>query len=124
LHAALASVVAGVRDARPASLAIYGAGEVGRALARQLRSSGLSVECFVDGNQAIVGGQSCGLSIVTLEEALERGCRSFAVGSLGSVDAIRASILEGSGRLGCAVEVFSVDEGSSERREGHARDAA
>lgn len=42
-----------VEDLKSRSIVLYGAGNVGRRLYRNLKDSGINIECFIDRNKAI-----------------------------------------------------------------------
>jgi hypothetical protein len=73
-------------------LAVFGAGEIGRMLCDLLAARGIAVAAFVDSRPELWGTLVDDRKVIGLDEAAARGIRTYAVGSLGSVGAIRALI--------------------------------
>ncbi|MBI2839850.1 MAG: hypothetical protein HYX75_16170 [Acidobacteria bacterium] len=97
-----------VRASRPVELAVYGAGENGRLLVRELREIGAPVRCFVDSNERLWGQSIDGLEVISIDAAADRGVVAYAIGSLASASSISRRIRDAyQGRL-AAPEIFSV----------------
>jgi glycogen synthase len=71
---------------------IYGAGEVGAALAENLAWHGIRVLRFVDRSPEKLHTRLHDADVVSLEEAIRLGSHAFVVGSFAYADEIRATI--------------------------------
>ncbi len=88
-------VVDGVRSA-----AVYGAGEAGQLLARELALHGIRVTCFIDANREQWGSTIGGVEIVSLEQARAGGEQVVAIGSIAYCDEIAERIAREADRHG------------------------
>ncbi|MBI2839849.1 MAG: glycosyltransferase [Acidobacteria bacterium] len=91
-RAAFAPLVAALIKNGVRSIVIYGAGEAGQTLAREMRLFGIEVPVFVDSNPALWGRHVLGIRVVPLSEAVSHAEPVFAVGSLAWTDQIVAQI--------------------------------
>lgn len=74
---------------------VWGAGQTGRRLARQLEREGLSPEAFLDIDPRKIGGVARGRPILPKAEALRLGLYVVvAVGARGARDIVRAQLWE------------------------------
>jgi glycosyltransferase involved in cell wall biosynthesis len=74
------------------SVVIYGAGEAGQTLARELELFGIEIRAFVDSASSLWGKSLNGVRVVPLDEAIQRGYTEFAVGSLAFAGQIEQQI--------------------------------
>jgi predicted HAD superfamily hydrolase len=74
------------------SIIMYGAGEVGQAFIEVASLDGISVELVVDKKESLWGEEIKGVSIVSLEEAVEAGPHIYAIASLSFAKEIKADI--------------------------------
>jgi glycosyltransferase involved in cell wall biosynthesis len=86
---------------------VYGAGLTGRHLASELRRLDVEVVAFVDRDPRLRGRSVDDIPVVALDEALTSAEPVFAVGSLGSVDAIRRMIARVATARGITCRVYS-----------------
>ena len=107
IPAQLAPLVREIKQRAPGSLAVCGAGDVGRVLIAYLKNELIVISCVTDRDTARHGQSLEGIAICSLDEAVARGVTVFALGSLGSKDAMRADVQAACAARGVTPEIFA-----------------
>jgi hypothetical protein len=89
------------------SAAIYGTGSGGQVFLHALRQQNISVSCVVDRDESKWGSSFESLPVCALDEALQKGERTFVAASLVYGTEIKARIEQRARQLGVAVDVFA-----------------
>jgi len=71
---------------------IYGAGEAGKYLLRAAQLYGMNVKYFVDRKESLWGTYIEGIEVISLNQAVRSGIRTYAIGSMAFIDEIRSNI--------------------------------
>ena len=68
---------------RPKNVAIYGTGEIGTLLYREIKSYGANVYCFIENKNNLGTGSSSymGVPLYSLKKAISNGITDIAIGS-------------------------------------------
>ena len=89
------------------STAIYGTGSGGHVFLNALRQQNISVTCVVDRDESKWGSSFESLPVCALDEALNKGVRTFVAASLVYGTEIKARIEKRARQMGLAVDVFA-----------------
>ncbi|MBF0274622.1 MAG: hypothetical protein HQK84_05270 [Nitrospinae bacterium] len=72
-----------IKDNNINEVTLYGIGTIGRAFIDVARLNKISINFIVDGNNTLWGSSVEGIEVISLEEAIARGCTTYAISSLG-----------------------------------------
>src|SRR4029079_16075138 len=88
-------------------IAVYGAGEAGRALSALCRIANVRVRCAVDRNEQLWGTEVGGVRVISLADAVKEGHDVYAVASFSFARDITRDIRARYSESGKGVRIYA-----------------
>lgn len=107
IHSML-EVIEQVKKANVQEVVLYGAGENGRQFLFLCELYHIKVTYFVDRKKSLWGTQKEGISIISIEEAINKGNCTYVITSLFSISEIKANIIKSATNKRKEYKIFHV----------------